>query len=113
MAHYWLHDELYRNCSIQSPTDWSAVQQAIGEREYNRFEWQANSFAGLLLVPTAPLKAGFNAISAKLDAGGVFAKQIDHHPFRARIILELAMQFAVSEKTMEIRLERDGLLAKL
>ena len=113
VAHYWLHDQLYRECSIQSVADWAAVQHAIGEQDYRWFEWQANNFAGLVLVPGALLKARFQVVTEKLSAAGLAPKQLDRHPTRAFVISDLAKQFAVSEQTMEIRLERDGLLAAL
>ena len=86
---------------------------AIGEEEYRRFEWQANSLAGLILVPGPPLKSAFQNVAATLAAAGVEPRQLDHYPTREYVIRDLAKQFAVSEQTMEIRLERDGLLAKL
>jgi Zn-dependent peptidase ImmA (M78 family) len=112
VAHYWLHDELYQNCSIQSLADWVAVQDEIGPEEYRWFEWQANNLAGLLLVPTEPLKAAFHGVLARLGAAGVATHRVDHHPTRAYVIRELAGTFEVSEVTMEIRLEKDGLLAR-
>jgi hypothetical protein len=112
-AHYWLHDALYQESSIKSLRDWSAVQDALGETDYRWFEWQANNFAGFILVPGNLLKPAFTAIADRLVDEGIPLRRIDHHPTRAAVIRELARQFAVSEQTMEIRLERDGLLAKL
>lgn len=112
-AHYWLHDALYQECSIQSVGDWLAVQAAIGEDGYKWFEWQANSFAGLVLVPGDLLASAFGSVADRLLREGIQPRQIDHHPTRAAVIRELSRQFVVSEQTMEIRLERDGLLAEV
>jgi hypothetical protein len=113
VAHYWLHDALYQGCSIHSVRDWAEIQAAIGEENYKWFEWQANSFAGLVLVPGGPLKPDFQLVADRLISGGIEHRQIDHHPTRAALVRELAKQFVVSEQTMEIRLEHDGLLAKV
>lgn len=113
VAHYWLHDALYQECTIQSVRDWKELQANIGEEDYRWFERQANSLAGLILVAEDPLKSAFQSAANRLIAEGIKPRQIDHHPTRAAVIGELAKRFAVSEQTMEIRLERDGLLAKV
>lgn len=113
VAHYWLHDALYQDCRIESVADWEKVQAEIGDDDYKWFEWQANCFAGLVLVPGDLLKPAFRAVTDRLVKGGIPLLKIDHHPTRAAVVGELAGQFAVSEQTMEIRLERDGLLAKV
>lgn len=113
IGHYWLHDELYQESTIESVADWTRVQTAIGEDDYKWFEWQANCFAGLVLVPAIPLKSAFQDVADRLINAGVPVRQIDHHPTRAAVVRELAKQFTVSEQPMEIRLEHDGLLAKV
>lgn len=113
VAHYWLHDALYQECSIASVRDWAEVQATIGEEAYKWFEWQANCFAGLVLVSGDLLEPAFRSVADRLINEGIQLRQIDHHPTRAAVVRELARQFAVSEQTMEIRLERDGLLAKV
>jgi Zn-dependent peptidase ImmA (M78 family) len=111
VAHFWLHDELYQQSTIQSIADWKAVQLAIGESNYYWFEQQANSFAGLILVPREPLRQAFRATCAKLQNAGVPIARVDHHPTRQFVIEQLADAFRVSEQVMEIRLEKDGLLS--
>ena len=113
LAHYWLHRPLYQECAITSVAEWKAVQQAIGEFDYPRFESQANNFAGLFLVPGDPLRKAFRAECAKLQSAGIQAERVQHHPTRAYVVNSLASQFEVSEQSMEIRLERDGLLSKV
>jgi Zn-dependent peptidase ImmA (M78 family) len=110
VGHYWLHDELYQESTIESLTDWAAIQEQIGEEDYKWFEAQANNFAGLVLVPRDRLEKAFRDISVTLRNAGIPESRIDHHPTRQYVISQLADQFKVSEQTMEVRLERDGFL---
>jgi len=111
VAHYWLHDELYQQSTIRSVNDFLAVQEALGTGDYSLFETQANSFAGLILVPKPPLAKAFRAAAQSLHSAGVKSDLIQHHPTRQFVVKSLSVQFHVSEQTMEIRLERDGFLA--
>lgn len=111
VAHYWLHDELYAGSTIASVADWAALQSSIGEEDYKWFEIQANSFAGLVLAPREALQTQFRDVVAQLRHAGISPGQIDHHPTRQYVVSALADRFRVSERTMEIRLERDGLMA--
>ena len=111
VGHYWLHDPLYQQSTIQCLADWRQVQDAIGEEAYSWFEWQANSFAGLVLVPGEPLKKAFRDRVVALQHAGIRPEQVHHQPTRQYLIQNLADEFKLSEPTMEIRLEKDGLLA--
>ena len=74
---------------------------------------QANSFAGLVLVPPASLKARFERLVGEAEAGGVRRSRLFEHPQRQRLIEKLASEFRVSEQAMEIRLEKDALIPGL
>lgn len=112
-AHYWLHDELYQHSVITSVSEWREVQESIGEEDYKWFEWQANAFAGLVLVPRAQLRTQFQEVRTKALSLGLTAGQLEHHPARHQIINGLGDRFKVSEQVMEIRLTKDGLLSTL
>ena len=112
LGHYWLHDDLYQGATIQSVTDWRSVQAQIGS-EYRWFEFQANSFAGLILVPPASLKARFTRRVEEALQAGLKASDLIVHPLRHKLVEGLAQDFKVSEMTMAIRLEKDGLLPPL
>lgn len=113
VAHYWIHSDLYEASTIGSVKEWTDVQAAIGEEGYKWFERQANSLAGLILVPQAELRSAFQNVQQLMRALGVDVKKVDHHPVRQHVIRSLAGQFKVGEQTMGIRLEKDGLLAAL
>ena len=112
LGHHWIHDDLYQSANIRTVSDWKAVQEEIGD-QYFFFEYQANSFAGLILVSPAALKARFTRRVEEAKARGLRAADLLRHPLRQRLIEGLAGEFEVSDQTMTIRLEKDGLLPPL
>lgn len=112
IGHYWLHDDLYQAVDISSVGDWRKVQAEIGG-QYRWFESQANSFAGLVLVPPSILKARFTRRVEEAKAAGLDQGKLLKYPLRQRMVEGLAGEFDVSEQTMAIRLERDSLLPPL
>ncbi|MEQ9400141.1 MAG: ImmA/IrrE family metallo-endopeptidase [Longimicrobiales bacterium] len=112
LGHYWLHDGLYQSTEVQSVKDFRRVQESLGDN-YKWFEFQANSFAGLVLVPSPSLKARFTRRVAEAREGGVSESALLKHPLRQRLIEGMARDFNVSEQTMGIRLEKDALLPPL
>jgi len=111
-GHWWLHDEMYQETKISSVADWRKVYSDLGD-DYRWFEFQANSFAGLILVPPESLKARFQRLVAEAETGGIRRSRLFEHPQRQRLIEKLASDFQVSEQTMEIRLEKDALIPRL
>jgi len=112
IGHYWLHDDLYQAVTIGSVGDWRKVQDEIGD-QYHWFEFQANSFAGLVLVPPVVLKARFTRRVEEAKAAGLNHAGLLRFPLRQRMVEGLAAEFDVSEQTMAIRLEKDDLLPPL
>lgn len=112
LAHFWLHEDLYRESKIASVADWRRVQDGLGAA-YKWFEIQANSFAGLVLVPAANLRHEFRQAAHEAATAGVVLERLVRFPARQHLIRGLAKTFAVSEQTMEIRLEKDGHLPSL
>jgi len=113
LAHYWLHQDLYLATSIRSVADYRRVQASIGTEEYRWLEWQANAFAGLVLVPEPALKDEFSRAVKLAHDAGLTRKQIESFPARQRIAQVIAGMFAVSEQVAAIRLEKDGHLPPL
>jgi len=56
LGHFFLHKELYLKFGISSPKEWKDFVLNVPENEYRNFEWQANEFAGRLLVPYPQLE---------------------------------------------------------
>ncbi len=73
LGHHWIHDDLYQGVEIGSLGDWKSVLEDIGD-QCRFFEFQANAFAGLVLVPPAALKARF---TRRLEEDGLLPPLID------------------------------------
>jgi len=55
IGHFILHKEIFAEFEIRTVEDWKNFILNIPDYEYSSFEWQANEFAGRLLVPHADL----------------------------------------------------------
>ena len=56
VGHRQLHAEFYAQLQFSDIADWkNDICNEIGEKEYGKLEFQAYTFAGLILVPPAPL----------------------------------------------------------
>ncbi len=55
--------DLYIKFGIDSPEGWKDFILNVPENEYRSFEWQANEFAGRLLVPHPELEAEVTTVS--------------------------------------------------
>ena len=51
IGHFVLHKYVYKEFGIETPEDYYDFVMYFPETEYRSFEWQANEFAGSLLVP--------------------------------------------------------------
>jgi Zn-dependent peptidase ImmA (M78 family) len=51
VGHFILHDYIYKSYNVESPQEYYDFVMNFPESEYKSFEWQANEFAGSLLVP--------------------------------------------------------------
>lgn len=113
LAHEIGHMQLHRYLSTQfrfnNIGEWIATinQIPIGEREI--VEWQANEFAGLILVPRAALKDEFKKALKEVEEITKISFDKDPNLVMDLTIISLASKFGVSKGVVRIRLERDGL----
>jgi hypothetical protein len=112
IGHYVLHGYLYNHFEFDSIASWSSVIDTLPERLVDIVEWQANEFAGLLLVSRTGLKEAFEEAvdETKSILGSKYKNNLD-------IVLDLAViplakRYVVSEEAMRIRLQRDSLIPK-
>jgi hypothetical protein len=109
LAHHELHRPLYQGTRIRTVRDWQAVQDSISEDAYAWFEFQANSFAGLVLVPTAELADQYRAAVRAAQEAGLSEETLKSEAGKSHVARWLADQFEVSELVIEKRMEKDGL----
>lgn len=72
-------------------------------------EFQANSFAGLVLVPAPELRTQFDAAMRAAREAGLSEFTLSSEAGQSYIAKWLADQFEVSEQVIEKRMEKDGL----
>jgi Zn-dependent peptidase ImmA (M78 family) len=109
LAHHELHRPLYDGTRIRSVRDSQAVQDSISEDAYAWLEFQANSFAGLVLAPTAELADQYRAAVRAAQEAGLSDETLQSEAGKAHVARWLADQFEVSELVIEKRMEKDGL----
>lgn len=119
ISHKLLHINIYEQCEFSNVNEWISTVRAIPQETIDRAEWQARELAGLILVPKAILADEFNR-----EADAIFSVYSKDHPQIVQYadeinylgfimdvtIHSLAKKFIVSDDTIRIRLERDGLI---
>jgi Zn-dependent peptidase ImmA (M78 family) len=110
LGHFFLHKELYLKFGINSSEDWKDFILNVPENEYRSFEWQANEFAGRLLVPYQELAAEMEKVGETLEENNLvpFLK-VDPDAVLSRISPRLCKPFGVSTEVIEKRVKRERL----
>jgi Zn-dependent peptidase ImmA (M78 family) len=110
IGHFILHQETFKNFHFEDLADYISFIQEISEKEYQSFEYQANEFAGRLLIPRDQLKKRIDeAISLVDDIN--FESLVESSPDQVLASMSpfLAKPFDVSEIVVKIRAGREGL----
>jgi hypothetical protein len=110
LGHLFLHKDLYIKFGIDSPEGWKDFILNVPENEYRSFEWQANEFAGRLLVPYSDLEDEMEKVNEILEENNLvpFLK-VDPDAVLSRISPRLCKTFGVSTEVIERRVKREGL----
>jgi len=110
LGHFFLHKELYLKFGIRSPEDWKDFILNVPENEYRNFEWQANEFAGRLLVPYPELEAEMEKVGEILEENNLITfLRKDPDAVLSRISPMLCKPFGVSTEVIEKRVKTEGL----
>lgn len=108
LGHFFLHKELYLKFGISSPEDWKDFILNVPENEYRNFEWQANEFAGRLLVPYPELETEMEkAVEILKENNLVHFLKVDPDAVLSRISPMLCKPFGVSTEVIETRVKRE------
>lgn len=110
-GHFILHKDIIAKMVFQSIEEYKTFFQSIPEDTYSYFEYQANEFAGRLLVPFPELKVELLKTIKQLD-GINFQNQFyhDREQLLAGISPFICEPFCVSSQVIERRVQREGLL---
>ena len=107
LGHKLLHSRMYSSMNLTNMSEMKRFYLELSEDQRKSMETQANNFAGLLLVPTGPLKKAFreaeNMIPEELRGG--------HSDDTVLGYLRdfISKRFQVSSEVIRIRLEKEGL----
>lgn len=105
--------------SINSIADWKKFIKYVNGVKYSGMEWQADAFAGLVLVPTEILRGYFSKelLNFLPQIRRVQSRGIPRHVYLDYFIDVisdiLAKRFNVSRKTVTIRVERESLQSEV
>lgn len=108
LAHVVLHSEVFRSLNFSTVATWKATLRSIPEGDYGWMEWQANAFAGLVLVPAQVLADRFAAVTQLVEAQGVSLASASDVA-REMIDDHLGREFGVSGTVIEKRAAKDRL----
>ena len=111
LDHFVLHREIISAIRFESVEEWKRFILGVPERDYGYFEWQANEFAGRLLVPWVELKKeiekAYKAIRESPDLIRYLERESD--AVLSRVSPMLRKPFGVSTDVIETRARREGL----
>ncbi|MDP2806924.1 MAG: ImmA/IrrE family metallo-endopeptidase [bacterium] len=118
LGHFILHKDIYRDLNYTTVDDWADTYQEIDSDDYGKLEFQANYFAGCLLIPDFALwplfQEALKDILPQIKAAQ--EKDIPRETYLDSVIgniaRKLAPHFNVSYPCMENRFRIDEIYSK-
>jgi Zn-dependent peptidase ImmA (M78 family) len=109
LSHFLVHQDVFAQLSFSTTAEWKSVVKSIPERDYGLLEFQANSLAGLILVPPADLESRFRSAVQLAQDNGI---SIDDPSGAVIPYIEeyVSADFEVSSAVIHRRLEFDKLI---
>lgn len=109
ISHLLLHADFFNHLKPFSTVNaWKDAVRGIPKEDYHWIEWQAYALAGLILVPSQPLKEHFDDVSDQLYLVEMRRSEASDEAKEA-IEVELADRFCVSTAVIHKRIEKDRL----
>jgi Zn-dependent peptidase ImmA (M78 family) len=110
LGHFFLHKEIFAEFDIRTVEDLKNFIHNIPDFEYSSFEWQANEFAGRLLVPHSDLVMAIKQ-AAKIIKENNLTDYLENDPdaVLSRVSPMICKPFGVSADVIKRRVEREGL----
>jgi len=109
VGHMVLHADIFRAQSFSSIDEWKAFVNSIPDKEHGWLEYQAYAFAGLVLVPKAPLETATEECVDLIRGEGVDLEENWDFAW-SRIAAFLAKRFAVSSAVVDKRVAKDKIM---
>ena len=110
LGHFFLHKEVFAAFDLIDPAAWKNFILNVSENEYSNFEWQANEFAGRLLVPHSDLVLAIDQ-AAKIIKENKLIGYLENDPdaVLSRVSPTICKPFGVSAEVIKMRVVREGL----
>jgi Zn-dependent peptidase ImmA (M78 family) len=110
LGHYFLHEYAYKDDLFQSIAEWQSFLMCVSDFDYGNFEWQANEFAGRLLVPRDELVRELEkAVNYVRENNLSEYLKAEPKAVLASISPMISKKFGVSDTVIETRAEREML----
>ncbi len=110
LGHYFLHREFYEMVDFESAEEWKEILLGLPEADYTNFEYQANEFAGRLLVPRdALIHEIANAMEVVKRNKQLNHIKADPYAVLSAISTRIGRTFGASSEVIERRAEREKL----
>lgn len=106
LGHIVLHREIVKGVKFESLEDFWKFSRLYSKSKYG-LEWEANEFAGRLIVPIDRLKVDFDKFAAGVK--GEFPSWWSSMDLRAALTDQLSTTYQVSKDVISCRLDREEL----
>jgi Zn-dependent peptidase ImmA (M78 family) len=110
LGHYFLHEYIYNKMLFNSVREWRDFFKNISDFDYKNYEWQANEFAGRLLVPRDELTKEIK-LTKRFIRENKLSEYLESEPdaVLASVSPMISKKFGVSDSVIATRAEREKL----
>lgn len=108
VGHLVLHGDLLKESMPASILNWKEFIREMRQPDLEWLEWQAYCFAGLVLVPRAPLAVAYREALQMADEAGFVIERNPDAAVRQYVATSISKPFGVSAQVVDKRLVADG-----
>lgn len=99
-----MHEGVYKHHGFNTTEEWKKFMENFPENQWSWLEWQANQFAGLVLVPSHHLEKRIKYHSKQIRALGIKNDDV----IMDRVVELLAQDFVVSRDVILRRINKEA-----
>ena len=103
IGHAIMHEGVYKHHGFNTTEEWKKFMENFPEDQWSWLEWQANQFAGLILVPSHHLEKRLGYHSKQIKALGIKNEDV----IMDRVVELLAQDFVVSRDVILRRIDKE------
>lgn len=102
--HAIMHESVYKHHEFSTIEEWKKFMENFPENQWSWLEWQANQFAGLILVPSHHLEKRLKYHSKQIKALGIKNDEV----IMDRVVELLGQDFVVSRDVILRRITKEA-----